>query len=479
MGTNRLQTRWILPVLLLLAVGTPLRSSEPESNDPLKIGSQLQLFLDDMLIDSMRDLRLKMHSPRPAEIAIRKDKPWEDTTMYDPVVIKDTLRYRMWYRATHLTYPRYTGYAESPDGIRWTKPSLGLIEFRGSKDNNLVWTGDPRVRGKPAVLCVFRDSNPKTPASERYKATGIGKGGGLQGLVSPDGLHWRLLQQQPVVPAQGAFDTHNISFWDTARNEYVVYTRGFKNKIRRIRRAVTKDFRKFPAPEFITVMNPPGQPIEHLYKNAATPYYRRPDILLMFPKRFLPERKFHSDWPQSGLSDIVFMFSRDGIRWDRRFREAFLRPGTDPLNWHDRAIEVGPGLVPTGSGEMSLYYVEHYRTDSLRIRRGVLRVDGLVSVHARYHGGELLTRPVLFEGNRLKINYATSAAGSIRAELLDVDSQPIGGFTLAECPQIYGDQIERVVSWNQGADVSRLAGKPVRLRFVMKDSDLYSIRFGK
>jgi len=115
---------------------------------------------------------------------------------------------------------------------------------------------------------------------------------------------------------------------------------------------------------------------EHLYKNAATPYYRRPDMLLMFPKRYLQTRKSPDpNWKHRGLSDIVFMSSRDGIHWDRRFREAFLRPGRDRLNWHEWAIEAGPGLVPTGDGEMSLYFIEHYRTESVRSRRQYSRRD--------------------------------------------------------------------------------------------------------
>ncbi len=114
-------------------------------------------------------------------------------------------------------------------------------------------------------------------------------------------------------------------------------------------------------------------PDEHLYKNAAVPYYRRPDLMVMFPKRFLPERVFDPDWPHvymdprgnepdcssmvvpgitwiygcAGLSDIVFMFSRDGIRFTH-FQEAFIRPGRDIRNWHGRAVEVGPTLVSTG-----------------------------------------------------------------------------------------------------------------------------------
>ena len=77
----------------------------------------------------------------------------------------------------------------------------------------------------------------------------------------------------------------------------------------------------------------------------------------------------------------------------------------------------------------------------------------------------------------MTINYSTSAAGGIRVEIQDADGGAVGGYTLAECQEIIGDQIERVVSWKGGADVSKLAGRPVRLRLVMKDADLYSIRF--
>ncbi len=445
---------------------------------PLIVNSQLQLFLDDWLIDSQQNTRLELHRPRPAEIILARDQPWEDSTLYDPVVIRDGDRYRLWYRTNFNSAPYYTGYAESADGISWRKPSLGLIEFRGSKDNNLVWVGnhsDPN--GAPCVLSIFKDTNPATPADERYKATGIVYGGGLKALVSPDGLRWRMFQDERVVPAVGAFDSHNITLWDEARQQYAAYVRGFDGDLRRIRRAVTTDFRRFPVPEFITVENEPRQKKEEFYKNAATPYYRRPDIILMFPKRFLPDRKFDPQWSQPGLSDIVFMFSRDGIRFDRRFHDALIRPGRDQLNWHERAIEVGPGLVPTGTDEMSLYYVEHYRTDSVRIRRGVFRVDGLVSLHADATGGEVVTHPLTFQGKQLSINFSTSAAGAIRIELQDPQGQPLPGFTLADCPPVFGDRLNHVVSWKNGTDVSSLAGTVVRMRIELSEADLYSFQF--
>ncbi|MBI4530530.1 MAG: hypothetical protein HY709_03320 [Candidatus Latescibacteria bacterium] len=395
--------------------------------------------------------------------------------LYDPVVIKDGDRYRLWYRTNFEAPPYYTGYAEGPDGIRWKKPSLRLITYGGSTSNNLLW---PVEGGDGHVLSIFKDGNPNTPDTERYKAIAISNSKkGMVSLVSPDGIHWTNLRPEPIIVGpedDPHFDSHNIAFWDAAHGYYVAYLRGWqRQKIRDIRRTTSPDFRHWSTPEYIDMGDAPS---EHLYKNAATPYYRRPDIYLMFPKRFLPERK-SDPTHESGLSDIVFMYSRDGIHWDRRFMEAFIRPGRDPNNWHHRAIEVGQGLVPTGEGEMSLYMVANYYTPFVHIRRMVLREDGFVSVHAHYTGGEFVTKPLTFEGRELVMNYATSVAGGIRVEVQDATGRAIPGFALQDAPEIYGDELERVVAWRTRSDVSGLSGQPIRLRFVMKDSDLYSIRF--
>jgi hypothetical protein len=122
-------------------------------------------------------------------------------------------------------------------------------------------------------------------------------------------------------------------------------------------------------------------------------------------------------------------------------------------------------------------WVEHYRHPTIRLRRGSLRLDGFASVHAAPAGGELLTRPLRFKGSRLQINFRTSAAGSIRVAVLDRDGAEVRGFGLADCPEIYGNEIERGVLWQGEPDLGRLAGRPVRLRLVMKDADLYSLGF--
>ena len=456
------------------------------------ISSRLELFVDDWLIEEMNGVSLQMHSPIPQEVVLEFNQPWEGSISYDPVVMKEGNRYRLWYRGcgSESTWEdQCTAYAESTDGIHWERPTLGIFEFNGNRDNNIVLQGT-----EAKALCIFKDGNPNTPDSERYKAIGVGppidKRATLRGFTSSDGLHWQLLDQDPILIAPDdpwpMFDSHNVAFWDTLQNRYVTYARGWTplpthrdsrqagTGVRAIRRGVSDDFRHWSDLEFIDLGN---SPIEHLYKNACTQYFRAPHIYLMFPKRFVPDRKFDKDWPASGLSESVFMTSRDGVHWDRRFMEPFLGLGSDPDSWTDRNLYIGVGVVPTGSAEMSVYFMEHYRRPSIRLRRGVLRTDGFVSVNAPYAGGELLTRPLIFEGDKLVVNYTTSVAGGLRVEIQDANGQPIDGYRLSECVEMFGDEIERVVRWENGSDVGSLAGRAVRLRFVMAAADLYAIQF--
>ena len=161
-----------------------------------------------------------------------------------------------------------------------------------------------------------------------------------------------------------------------------------------------------------------------------------------------------------------------------------MRPGPQPDRWVCRNNLVAWGLVETelhfdgAPDELSRYVIEgYYQGESCRVRRHTMRVDRIVSVSAPLSGGELLTKPLRFDGDRLSINISTSAAGSIRVELQDAAGKPIPGFTLADCNLQFGDQLDRTVSWKAGADVSKLAGKPVRLKMELKDANLYSFQF--
>ncbi|MBI1924410.1 hypothetical protein HYR99_09180, partial [Candidatus Poribacteria bacterium] len=315
----------------------------------------------------------------------------------------------------------------------------------------------------------FRDTNLDASADERYKAVA----GGLIALTSPDGLRWSQKGDKPII-TDGAFDSLNLAFWDAVKGQYVCYLRDFRNGVRTIRRATSPDFVHWTTPEWLDFGDTPP---EHFYTNATTPYFRGPHIYLAFPKRFVPSRKAVPEHPSPGVSDAVFMTSRDGLHWNRHFMEAFIRPGLDAENWTERNNMPAWGVVPTGPNEISIYYSQHYRHPTAHIKRGTLRTDGFVSVRADYAGGEMVTKPLIFQGNELALNYSTSAVGSIRVEIQRDDGTPIPGYSLQESIEIFGDEIGRVVTWERGADVSQLTGQPVRLRFVMKDADVYSIRF--
>ncbi len=436
-----------------------------EKKAPVTIAGRLQLFVDRSLIDARAGADLVLHSPVPREVAFAFDRPWEGETSAYPTVLKDGDVYRAYYRGSgHEGTHEVTGYAESRDGITWTKPALGLFEFGGSRENSIVWMGAGTHNFAP-----FLDANPKAKPEERYKALA---GGPLVAFASPDGIHWRKMREEPVI-TKGAFDSQNVAFYDAARGRYAAFFRGFHDGLRAILTATSEDFLTWSEPQWIDMGDAPA---EHLYTNATTPYFRAPDILLSFPKRFVPERKWDEKHAEAGLSDGVFMTSRDGVHFDRTFPEAFLRPGPDPENWTERNMMIAFGVVPTGPAEMSVYYEEHYRHATCRLRRGALRTDGFVSVRAGYAGGEILTRPLVFTGKELVVNYATSAAGSIRVELQDAEGKALPGFVMGQCPRIYGDEIERVVRWEGNPDLGALAGKPVRLRVRLKDADLYSFR---
>jgi len=107
----------------------------------------------------------------------------------------------------------------------------------------------------------------------------------------------------------------------------------------------------------------------------------------------------------------------------------------------------------------------------------VVRPWGFGSIHAGYRGGEVVTKPLTFAGSELRINFATSAVGSVRVEVQDVEGRAVPGYGLDDIAEIYGDELDRPVRWTDRVGVGELAGRPVRLRFRLKDADVFSFRF--
>ena len=151
--------------------------------------------------------------------------------------------------------------------------------------------------------------------------------------------------------------------------------------------------------------------------------------------------------------------------------------GQQYIAWH--AVETKSSL-PGAANEMSLYASEgEWHGKGKAIRRYTMRLDGFVSINAGLRGGELLTKPLTFAGDKLTLNFATSAAGSIRVEFQDANGKPLPGFTLNDCPPVFGNALQRTVTWKHGSDVSALTGKPIRLRIELKDADIFSFQFTK
>jgi hypothetical protein len=182
--------------------------------------------------------------------------------------------------------------------------------------------------------------------------------------------------------------------------------------------------------------------------------------------------------PGPGLSDTVLMTSRDGVHWDRTFAEALIRPGLDRRNWTERSNMTAWGIIETSPAEWSMYVSEHYRWDDNRLRRYSIRRDGFASAHAGADGGEWTTRPLTFDGKNLLLNYSTSAAGSMRVEAMDQAGGALEGYRLEDSVELYGDELEAAARWKHNADLSALAGRTVRFRFVMRDADLFALRTG-
>jgi hypothetical protein len=228
-------------------------------------------------------------------------------------------------------------------------------------------------------------------------------------------------------------------------------------------------------------------PTEHIYIQQTSPYFRAQHIYIAIGARFMQGRqvltneqaiKLNVDPTHfKDISDAFFMTTRGGNVYDRTFMESFIRPGIGLSNWVSRTNYPALNVVQTGPAEMSIYVVQDYAQPTEHLRRYSLRLDGFTSISAPFKGGEVITKPFIFSGNELEINYSTSAAGEIRIEIQDENGKPIPGYTMEESQTLIGNEIERIVAWNGNRKVKELASKPVRLRIYMKDADLYSIRF--
>ena len=478
---------------LLVAAPGAVPGQESSSGDVIDLGTRRELFVDEFLIDRLDGADLARHAPRDEGIVLRFDKPWEGHFSGYATVIKDGYRYRLYYRGRPAggsdgSPVEVTCYAESLDGVHWVKPEINRSPRHGPS-NIVLENAAPATHN----FTPFLDDSPTAAPDARFKALGGTMNSGLIAFGSADGIHWHKLFEQAVltkehVPFPYMFDSQNVAFWSSAESCYVCYFRVFQGGKRRIARTTSDDFQHWSKPVLMEYRHRGEEaPVEHLYTNQTHPYVRAPHIYISVAARFMPGRRVISADQARAIgvdpkyfgdtSDAVLMTTRGGNVYERTFLSSFIRPGIGARNWVSRTNYPAYHIVPTSDTELSIYVNQDYAQPTAHLRRYSLRLDGFGSLRAPYSGGEVLTKPLTFTGDILELNFATSAAGSIQVELQDAEGNAIPGYSLAECVPLIGNDIARPVQWKGAKTLNDWKGKPVRIRFVLKDADLYALQF--
>ena len=500
-------TTW--PALAQQELQTAL--SNAPSSDPIVVAREKQLFIDRRFIAHSQNVELHMNPPVKLGVVLRPERPWEDKSIgFCASVIEHDGVFKAFYRADSHEKGASVCLATSRDGLHWERPRIGLYEFGGNTDNNIVFRdtdNSAAYRGVGEAIVLL---DPHDGAERRFKMIASKgwpdpKAAGLVCHTSPDGVHWaagpRVLDICP--------DAANQAAWDRQRGKYVAYIRIW-NPLRKIGRVETADIlapwpykslgpdayfiwgkenipvpsREFPVAFGYDADDP--VPSDHYnpavveYAYAQSAYFSFPSAYMHFPEP--PLGKYGND----GLLDIQMAVSRDGVQFQRVERAPYIPLG---LEGEPDALSnyMAVGMLRVGD-YLYQYYGAYAVTHGLpeaeqQMPIGCLcavrqRLDGFVSADAAWGGGELITPPIVFAGTRLVLNLNTSAMGACQVGLLDAAGKEVPGFTVEECDIIRGNSVAKVVTWNGSSELAKLAGQPMRLRFVMRAAKLYAFQFG-
>ncbi len=476
------------------------------------------LCWDDFLLEKQENVEIRMHKPTPRDLAIVCDSQWDGIHNSYGTVAKVGDRYYFWQRsANSLLCPgncwgkvfpsTYTVY-ESLDGKHFKKKWVDKHIFNGKLHNNIFFNENRDN------LAVCYDENPNCPPEEKFKGFAMGGGEGypqddgphgLYMFVSPNGIDF---EPRGRLDLPGSFDSYNIAFWDKDINKYRIYYRGERTKnaeaedfdvvnksnniIREVRTATTTDFKTFDIHGEIDYEE--GKEVMQLYTSQTVKYERAKDMYIAMPMRYnerwdsMDNLKHMPQWDMrefviegtgrggTAFTDTLLMTSRDGTSF-KRWDEAYLKPYGEYRWWYGDG-SVARGLYETESdvenapNELSFLAIENYRTDKVNWRRYTVRLDGFVSWYSKYTGGEVLTKPFTFEGSELELNFETGAMGTLIITVCDEDGNEIEGYKTCE---MFGDTVGRPAVFQK--ELKELEGKPIRLKFYLKDADLYSFKF--
>ncbi len=481
----------------------------------INIGNRREFFWDNTLIDTKRTrTQTKLHHMEKRECVIKFDEKWGGDGCNYISVIQDGDIYRM-YVNVHKTPvcpdyeqggPSFELYLESNDGINWEKPALGIYKKEGYEGNNVMFTYED---GKPTTnigdgFRVMIDPRPECLPEEKYKAL-ADTDGKLHLFVSGDGKYFNHVRQLDI---KGVFDSVNTLMYDPRIKKFRCFYRDYHPTPNPMVGYWYRDIRVTESEDLINwsegkILNYDSHVDWQLYTNAISVYYRGDHTMVGFPARLVSREK--NEWSPNydqlcgrelrrdrydnqvkryamDVTDCLFMTSRDGFEW-KRYNDAFLRPGPESgRNWCYGDCYISAGLVETKSeyegcdNEISMYVAEN-RWIGIpgEIYRYTIRLDGFVSQFAEWDSTwetpALVTKKFIFDGDELRINFATSAFGHMQIKIIADDG------TWAQSGEIFGDSTNRLVPMEQGSPLSELAGKPVVMEIKMRDADIYSFKF--
>ena len=445
------------------------------------------VFCDDAMLAETDNIWQSLHHPlkHEANPVLEADRPWEGYVVLQPGTVvydKQNECFQMWYNSQPSRdkpdVGHYLCYATSVDGLHWEKPELGLVEFEGSTANNI------QLRNVSWTHCVLKD-DADVDADRRYKLLWWPEdGSGIYAAVSPDGVRWQPCGEGPVIPQRATGDT--CSFMrDPASGQYWLYhkTRTPSRPIRMISRMVSDDFLHWSPTRRVLAPDAFDPPDTQFYGLSAFPY----------AGQYLGLLWVYHTYPHT--LDVQLVSSRDGVSWDRTAgRKLFvhLLPTNEYRGGAFDSAQIYPSSVPVEKdGRLWLYYcgltVPHNalaQDQDGRIGLATIRPDGFCSLDAT-SPGYALTRPFTWNGSRLQVNAATAVpapaagdpgSGSVAVQLEDENGQAIPGFSAQECTPFVGDATVAVLDWRGRNDLSHLVGRTVRLRILLEDCNLYSLR---
>ncbi len=478
---------WLISVLILL---TPWRADadDPLSLSPIVVGGDPILFADPRMIQRAEGVRTRLHPPRKTgERLLVSDKPWEDATLNWFSVLHQDGKFRMWYECYDREgWPTADDtsfcYAESEDGIRWVKPSLGLINYKGSTENNILFRqiGVSPSRSRVHGSGVFYDSS--APETSRFKCVSQGLFQGIgerpyyvAGMTSPDGLNWTRLEK-PICHVFA--DSQYSGYWNPMLGKYVLYGR-VGGRGRAIGRSISDHFESFPPLSLVLQTDEQHPQQTDLYNPACVLYPGRTNLVMVFPSLFN-----HS----KDTLDIHLALSNDGEKWTWPDREtAWIPLGADG-EFDSGSLYMANGCLEV-EDEIWFYFgasrLKHEETnlDALvdpsnqRVySRAVAKKDRLVSVSADAREGRFATPLLQSTGRCLSVTADVRQGGQLRVGLLDSMGKPIPGRGLSECDLITTSCSNHKIRWNSDAGVEP-PEECVQIAVEMRDADVFSLQF--